>query len=81
MKVEFNYMRNQSHFRIVSILFLALIQLSAFAQQIIVRPYLQPGNASGLSKEEKVLIWQAVGVPADFDVTYAGGRSFDNQKK
>lgn len=60
---------------------LALIQLSAFAQQIIVRPYLQPGNAPGLSKEEKVLIWQAVGVPAEFEVTYTGGRSFDNQKK
>ena len=74
-------MNNRYHFRIVPIVLLLLFQWTAMAQQIIVRPYLQPGNASGLGKEEKVLIWQAVGVPADFKVTYTGGRSFDDQKK
>lgn len=74
-------MKNLLRFKFVLILLLALIQWSAIAQQIIVRPYLQPGNASGFSKEEKVLIWQAVGLPANFEVTYTGGRSFENQKK
>jgi acid phosphatase type 7 len=36
------------------------------AQQILVRPYVQPGNASTLSKEQKVLIWQTDSVPGNF---------------
>lgn len=74
-------MNNRYLFRLVPIVALLLVQWTAFAQQIIVRPYLQPGNASGFAREEKVLVWQTVGVPADFKVTYAGGRSFDNQQK
>lgn len=33
-------------------------------------PYLQPGNASSFSKEQKVLIWQTDSVPGNFTVTY-----------
>ncbi len=74
-------MNNRYHIRLVPLVLLLLIQWSVMAQQIIVRPYMQPGNASGFGKEERVLIWQAVGVPADFKVTYTGGRSFDGQTK
>jgi len=42
----------------------------ASAQKILVAPYLQPGNASSLSNEQKVLIWQTDSVPGKFVVTY-----------
>jgi hypothetical protein len=42
----------------------------AQAQQIIVPPYLQPGNASSLTKEQKVVIWQTDSVPGNFQVSY-----------
>ena len=38
------------------------------AQELLVKPYLQPGNASTLAKEEKVLIWQTDSVPANYTV-------------
>jgi predicted MPP superfamily phosphohydrolase len=40
------------------------------AQKILVRPYLQPGNASSLSNEQKVLIWQTDSIPSNFNATY-----------
>lgn len=66
---------------ITALLLVGLAQPGVRAQEIIVRPYLQPGNASNFSKEEKILIWQAVGVEGNFEVTYTGGRSFDGNKK
>ena len=42
-----------------------------FSQQILVTPYLQPGNASNLSKEQKVLIWQTDSIPGNFVVNYS----------
>ena len=41
-----------------------------FAQEILVRPYLQPGNASSFDNEQKVLIWQTDSIPGNFIVTY-----------
>ena len=38
------------------------------AQEVLVKPYLQPGNVSTLAKEEKVLIWQTDSVPATYTV-------------
>src|SRR5688572_21674728 len=38
------------------------------AQEVLVKPYLQPGNVSTLAKEEKVLIWQTDSVPANYTV-------------
>jgi acid phosphatase type 7 len=38
------------------------------AQELLVKPYLQPGNASTLAREEKVLIWQTDSVPANYSV-------------
>lgn len=50
-------------------IYLAFIH-SAYAQQILVRPYVQPGNVSDLRKEQKVLIWQTDSIPGNFTVTY-----------
>ena len=58
--------------RAIFILVLA-ISLSAGAQQILVRPYLQPGNSPSLTREHKVLIWQTDTIPGLFTVEYAVG--------
>lgn len=59
---------------------LLLAGYSLFSQQILVSPYIQPGNASGLSNEEKVLIWQTDSVPGNFEVEYTNG-AFVGAKK
>lgn len=51
------------------------------AQEILVEPYLQPGNAPGLNKEEKVIIWQTDEFPGNFKVEYTEGTSFNRAKK
>lgn len=51
-------------------LFFATAVFVAGAQTVIVAPYLQPGNASGLNKEQKVLVWQTDSVPGNFVVNY-----------
>jgi acid phosphatase type 7 len=56
---------------ILSIIFCWVFTGSAYAQQILVRPYLQPGNVSDLKKEQKVLIWQTDSLPGNFTVTYS----------
>ena len=55
-------------------LFLSPVQF-ATGQEILVEPYLQPGNASDLRKEEKVLIWQTDDRPGKFKVQFAEGTS------
>src|SRR6187402_615957 len=53
--------------------FICLLLLNTgnlWAQQILVRPYLQPGDAPTLSKEKKVLIWQTDSVPGNFTASY-----------
>lgn len=49
-----------------SSLFLILTCSSLSAQQILVRPYLQPGNAPDFTREQKVIIWQTDSVPVSF---------------
>jgi acid phosphatase type 7 len=44
--------------------------LSGSAQQILVSPYIQPGNASTLDYEEKVIIWQTDSIAGQFTVEY-----------
>jgi len=51
-----------------------------FSQQLLVTPYLQPGNASTLSKEQKVLIWQTDSIPGNFTVNYSL-KEFSNTDK
>lgn len=58
-----------------------LISLSGRSQELIVKPYLQPGNVSNLSKEEKILIWQTDNVVGEFEVTYAAGTSMNTDQK
>src|SRR5688572_1807418 len=50
------------------------------AQELLVKPYLQPGNASTLAKEEKVLIWQTDSVSANYTVE-ASVQNFSDPKK
>lgn len=63
--------------KIRSILVINLFTLSLLtsylvhAQQILVSPYLQPGNASTLSKEQKTLIWQTDSIPGNYNVEFS----------
>jgi hypothetical protein len=57
--------------RFSTLLVLCFSVASVCAQQVLVPPYLQPGNASNLLKEQKVVIWQTDSVPGNFEVTYA----------
>jgi predicted MPP superfamily phosphohydrolase len=52
-----------------------------YCQEIIVSPYLQPGNAPKLSKEEKVLIWQTDSIPGTYTVEYLNGKFEEGVKK
>ena len=67
--------------RLLLIIILCAAGLSAKTQQFLVSPYLQPGNAPTLSREQKVLIWHTDSVPAIFHVEFAPGRSLDLVKK
>src|SRR5258706_1444573 len=42
-----------------------------FSQHLLVTPYLQPGDASTLTKEQKVLIWQTDSIPANFTARFS----------
>ncbi len=56
-------------FLIIAIVLLP-ISYDLLAQQILVKPYLQPGNASSLIKERKMLIWQTDSIPGKYKVEY-----------
>src|SRR6185295_6956454 len=51
-----------------------ILHLSCSAQQILVLPYIQPGNAPSLDYEEKVIIWQTDSIAAAFTVEYGKKR-------
>ena len=50
--------------------FCASCIIPATAQEILVSPYIQPGNASGFAKEQKVILWQTDSLPGNFAVSY-----------
>ena len=54
---------------------------TAGAQQIIVPPYLQPGNVSNLMRERKVLIWHTDSIPADYKVEFGIGTKVEGMEK
>jgi predicted phosphodiesterase len=54
--------------RTIKLVLLTLCFLPALAQQVLVPPYLQPGNASSLANEQKVIIWQTDSVAGNFTV-------------
>jgi hypothetical protein len=62
----------------ISTLLLVCSGFFSFSQEILVQPYLQPGNASSLTKEMKVLIWQTDSIPGKFKVEIS--LSSPNQK-
>jgi predicted MPP superfamily phosphohydrolase len=51
-----------------------------FSQQMLVPPYIQPGNSSSFSREEKIVIWQTDSVPGTYKVEYTEGQFTDNAK-
>ena len=57
------------------------VGLTAAGQEILVPPYLQPGNAPTLSKEQKVVIWHTDSVPGVFKVEFALGESVSSSPK
>ncbi|MFN2456891.1 MAG: metallophosphoesterase [Chitinophagaceae bacterium] len=60
------------------LLFISLISCTTcLSQQLIVTPYIQPGNAPTLNKEEKVIIWQTDSIPASFTVEYGSSRRYN----
>lgn len=62
---------NISGVRNTVLTFVLILTLSfGNAQQLLVTPYLQPGNASNLSKEQKVLIWQTDSIPGNYKIEY-----------
>ncbi len=60
---------------------LVFVMPSAIAQTILVPPYIQPGNAPNLVKEQKVIIWQTDSIPGKFKVEFALGSSIASAKK
>lgn len=75
-------------FRIISadmrrILLLAflLTGFSATAQNLLVPPYLQPGNAPTLSREMKVVVWETDSLPGNFKVEFVEGKTFEGAAK
>jgi acid phosphatase type 7 len=56
---------------IIAFAFLVICMPVLYAQTLIIKPYLQPGNNSSLSKEGKVIIWETDSVPGRFSVTYS----------
>lgn len=71
---------NVFSFRLALVLMICSLY-SATAQQLIVRPYLQPGNAPTLSKEQKVVIWQTDSVPGTYKVEFVKGSTLDGVAK
>ncbi len=61
---------NRSLIPLTVIALLMLCGLRALAQTILVAPYLQPGNASSLAREQKVVVWQTDSIPGNFSVIY-----------
>jgi acid phosphatase type 7 len=55
-------------FTLILLFFISI--LAATAQQILIPPYLQPGDAGSLTKEQKVIIWQTDSVPGSFEAEY-----------
>jgi predicted MPP superfamily phosphohydrolase len=55
--------------------------LTAAGQEILVPPYLQPGNTPTFAKEQKVLIWHTDSIPGVFKVEFAPGNSLSSTIK
>lgn len=63
------------------LILLLFLGYSSLAQQILVPPYLQPGNTSTLSREMKVVIWQTDSMPGTYTVQYAPGNTLEGAAK
>jgi 3',5'-cyclic AMP phosphodiesterase CpdA len=63
------------------LLIACLVAYTTGAQQIIVPPYLQPGNASNLLRERKVLIWHTDSIQAEYKVEFGIGPKVEGMTK
>jgi acid phosphatase type 7 len=67
-------MRGTIRTTLLTVLFIApLLGYQVSAQQIIVPPYIQPGNAPYLAKEQKTIIWQTDSIAGKYKVEFALG--------
>ena len=66
------------HVLFISLTFLVM---TAAGQQILVSPYLQPGNAPTLLREQKVLIWHTDSIQGVFKVEFAPGEALSSSPK
>jgi hypothetical protein len=48
-----------------------LLNTTMHAQNMLVAPYIQPGNAPSLTKEQKVIIWQTDSVAGNFTIDFS----------
>src|SRR5688500_11436550 len=58
-------------------LLIILLSGKCLSQQIQVAPYIQPGNAPTLSREEKVVIWQTDSIAGNFTVDYGTNKNYN----
>jgi predicted MPP superfamily phosphohydrolase len=58
------------YLKIATVWLVLLSSVNLAAQNILVPPYLQPGNSPTLLKEQKVVIWQTDSVPGNYTVEY-----------
>ena len=58
------------------LLLFVILSGQCLSQQIQVMPYIQPGNAPTLSREEKVIIWQTDSIPGSFTVEYGTNKRY-----
>jgi acid phosphatase type 7 len=55
--------------QLINITVIGISELNA--QTFLIKPYIQPGNTSSLSREGKIVIWETDSVPGKYSVTYA----------
>lgn len=60
------------------IIFFLISSIPAISQHVLVMPYIQPGNASSLSKEEKVIIWQTDSIATSFTVEFGTDQNYSH---
>jgi len=58
------------------LLLLTVLAGQCVSQTVQVTPYIQPGNAPDLSREEKVILWQTDSLPRSFTVEYGTSKRY-----
>ena len=72
--------RIMNHLRNLLVCFAVLASIHSSAQQFLVPPFVQPGDAPDLKHERKVIVWQTDSTSANFILEYQPGKTFDDAK-